>query len=53
MLINATDRFSLKLERWSSGEVESGWWEETLIRFDYTLQTMKTGPLNVKKNLGA
>ena len=24
MLINATDRFSLKLERWSSGEVESG-----------------------------
>ena len=29
--------------------MDSGWWEEeTLIRSDYTVQTVETGPLNVK-----
>ena len=28
--------------------MESGWWEETLIRFDYTLQTVETGPLHLE-----
>ena len=46
------DRFSLKLESWRGGTVDSGWWEEeTLIRSDYTVQTVETGPLLLESKI--